>query len=38
MDIRVGDKVQIKPGAIDVTNGNRAVSGKLYGEGGPLYR
>lgn len=37
MDIRVGDKVQIKPGAIDVTNGNRAVSGKLYGEGGPLW-
>lgn len=36
MDIYVGDKVQIKNGGIDVTNGNRAKSGRYYGEGGPL--
>ena len=34
MEINVGDKVQIKNGGIDVTNGNKAVSGKKYGEGG----
>lgn len=37
MEINVGDKVQIKNGGIDVTNGNKAVSGKKYGEGGPLW-
>ena len=34
MDIKVGDKVQIKNGAIDVTNGNYAVEGKNYGING----
>lgn len=33
----VGDKVQIRGGAIDVTNGRSATAGKLYGEGGPLW-
>ena len=37
MDIYVGDKVQIKNGGIDVTNGNRAKSGRYYGENGPLW-
>lgn len=33
----VGDKVQIKSGGIDVTNGNKAKAGRMYGEGGPLW-
>lgn len=37
MDVYVGDRVQIVNGGIDVTNGNRAKSGKMYGEGGPLW-
>ena len=37
MDIYVGDKVQIVEGGIDVTNGNRAKSGRYYGENGPLW-
>lgn len=37
MNIYVGDKVQIKNGGIDVTNGNKAKSGRYYGEGGPLW-
>lgn len=37
MSVSVGDKVQIKNGGIDVTNGVRAKAGKLYGEGGPLW-
>ena len=37
MNISVGDKVQIKHGGIDVTNGNTAVGGKFYGEKGPLW-
>lgn len=35
--ISVGDKVQIKVGAIDVTNGNAATAGQLYVEGGLLW-
>ena len=37
MEIYEGDRVQIRNGGIDVTNGRKASSGKLYGEGGPLY-
>lgn len=37
MDVYVGDKVQIVDGGIDVTNGVRAKSGRMYGEGGPLW-
>lgn len=37
MDVFVGDRVQIVDGGIDVTNGNRAKSGRYYGEGGPLW-
>lgn len=37
MDVYVGDKVQIVNGGIDVTNGVRAKSGRMYGEGGPLW-
>lgn len=37
MDVYVGDRVQIVNGGIDVTNGNRAKSGRMYGEGGPLW-
>lgn len=37
MSVNVGDTVQIKNGGIDVTNGNRAIAGRLYGEGGPLW-
>lgn len=37
MDIYVGDKVQIKNGGIDVTNGNTATAGIMYGENGPLW-
>ena len=37
MSIQIGDRVQIKSGAIDVTNGKVAVKGKYYGEGGPLW-
>lgn len=33
----VGDIVQIRNGAIDVTDGARAKAGRLYGEGGPLW-
>lgn len=37
MDIYVGDKVQIINGGMDVTNGNKAKSGRYYGENGPLW-
>ncbi len=37
MDVCVGDRVQIVNGGMDVTNGHRAKSGKMYGEGGPLW-
>lgn len=37
MGISVGDKVQIRAGGIDVTNGVKAKAGKLYGEGGPKW-
>jgi len=37
MDVSVGDRVQIRDGGIDVTNGNKARSGRYYGEGGPLW-
>ena len=37
MSISVGDKVQIRAGGIDVTNGVKAKAGKLYGEGGPKW-
>lgn len=37
MDVKVGDKVQIRNGAIDVTNGAAATSGQMYAEGGPLW-
>lgn len=37
MAVSVGDKVQIKAGGVDVTNGVKAKAGKLYGEGGPLF-
>lgn len=37
MNIKVGDKVQIVNGGIDVTNGKKAISGKYYGEDGPLW-
>lgn len=37
MDVYVGDKVQIRNGGMDVTNGLKAKSGKMYGEGGPLW-
>lgn len=37
MSIQIGDRVQIKHGAIDVTNGRTAVAGKSYGQGGPLW-
>lgn len=37
MSVEVGDKVQIKAGGMDVTNGYKAKAGKLYGEGGPLF-
>lgn len=37
MDVYVGDRVQIVNGGIDVTNGNRAIAGRKYGEGGPLW-
>lgn len=37
MSVNVGDSVQIKAGGIDVTNGNQAIAGKMYGEGGPLW-
>lgn len=35
--ISVGDKVQIKAGGMDVTNGLTARAGSMYGEGGPLW-
>ena len=34
MSVNVGDRVQIKSGAKDVTNGKAATKGFLYGEGG----
>lgn len=37
MDINVGDRVQIKEGGLDVTNGNKARAGRYYGQGGPLW-
>lgn len=37
MDVYVGDKVQIINGGMDVTNGNCAKYGKMYGENGPLW-
>lgn len=37
MEIYVDDRVQIKNGGMDVTNGKYASSGRLYGEGGPLW-
>lgn len=37
MSVQIGDRVQIKAGAVDVTNGKIAVKGKYYGEGGPLW-
>lgn len=37
MSVQIGDRVQIKAGAVDVTNGKSAVAGKSYGEGGPLW-
>lgn len=37
MDIKVGDKVQIKNSAIDVTNGVSAKSGQMYVEGSPIW-
>lgn len=36
-NISVGDKVQIRGGGIDVTNGLKAKAGSMYGEGGPLW-
>lgn len=33
--VKVGDKVQVLGGAIDVTNGVKATAGKMYGDGGP---
>lgn len=36
-NIEVGDKVQIKPGGMDVTNGLTARANSLYGQGGPLW-
>lgn len=36
-DIAIGDKVQIKDGGVDVTNGRKARAGHLYGVGGPLW-
>lgn len=37
MNVEVGDRVQIRNGGIDVTNGNKARSGRYYGQGGPLW-
>lgn len=37
MDVYVGDRVQIRDGGMDVTNGIKAKSGSMYGEGGPLW-
>lgn len=37
MSLQVGDSVQIRGGAVDVTNGNTATAGRSYGEGGPLW-
>lgn len=37
MEVYVGDKVQIKNNGMDITNGNKAVAGKKFGEGGPLW-
>ena len=37
MAIQVGDKVQIKPGGRDVTNGVTAKKGRMYGQGGPYW-
>lgn len=35
MGVNVGDRVQIRDGGIDVTNGKKARAGYRYGEGGP---
>lgn len=35
--VNVGDKVQIRGGGMDVTNGVKAVAGSMYGQGGPLW-
>lgn len=37
MAISVGDKVQIRAGGRDVTNGLTAKKGRMYGEGGPYW-
>lgn len=37
MDVHNGDRVQIKAGAIDVTNGRRARLGEMYCEGNRLW-
>lgn len=37
MDVHNGDRVQIKAGAIDVTNGRRARYGEMYCEGNRLW-
>lgn len=36
-NLAVGDKVQIKDGGTDVTNGAKAKKGKMYGENGPKW-
>ena len=36
-DVKVGDVVQIKAGAKDVTNGVKATAGRMYGKGGPYW-
>lgn len=36
-NLAVGDKVQVKDGATDVTTGKKAKKGKNYGEGGPKW-
>ena len=35
--VNPGDRVQIKVGAIDITNGNAASAGQLYVQGGPIW-
>ena len=37
MDVHSGDRVQIKAGAIDVTNGHIARYGQMYCEGNRLW-
>lgn len=36
IEINVGDKVQIRTGGMDVTNGIKSKAGFMYGDGGPL--